>query len=458
MNDTHVTPIAGATAPNTVSPQAPPSLFGALSWPKVRQIGFSVTDQVLAVGGMFTANVALARVQSKEEYGMFALSYSVYTFLTGLHNALILEPYSIHGSGRYHEHLSGYSRVMARSNATLGAGLTAISLSVWFVLRWRAPSLATWSLLGLALTVAILLTALFIRRTFYLQRRPDLAAKLSVIFFVTLAVLLGLGVLFSVLNGFSIFAIVAISWIVAGAFLGKRLPGFTRADTFSEVTPDHWSEHWKYARWVLATAFVFQLTTQGYYWLVAGFISVKEVAELRAIHILVTPVDLICIALDLLILPLMVLRYVSKRHAELVSLWKVFGLLNLSITGAYAVSIWIGGRVVLHSFYAGKFDDMAALLSLLVLLPIIMGIGNSVNVALKSMERPDLVFRAYVASGVATFVLGVPLVRYLGLKGAVCGMLTSASVYTIAMGTGLVITAGSKLRGVSMLKVNRCGF
>jgi len=450
VNDTEILIDAQeVVAENAPSPQLASSVLGALSCSKIRQIGFSLTDQVLAVGGMFLANIALARAQSKEEYGMFALSYSVYTFLTGLHNALILEPYSIHGPGRYREHLSGYSRLMSRSNAGLAGGLTAILLSVWAVLRWRAPGLASRSLLGLALTAGVLLTALFVRRTFYLQRRPDLAAKLSAIFFLSSAALLALGIRSGVLNGFSTFGIVAISWIVAGAFRRKSLPGFSRAGTFSEVTPDHWAEHWKYARWVLATAFVFQLTTQGYYWLVAGFISVKEVAELRAIHILVTPVDQICIALDLLILPLMVLRYASKRHAELVSLWKVFGLLNLSITGAYAVSIWIAGRVVLHSLYAGKFDDMSALLSILVLLPIIMGIGNSVNVALKSMERPDLVFRAYVASGVATFVLGVPLVRYFGLKGAVCGILTSASVYTIVMGAGLVVTAGSRLHGVS---------
>jgi len=88
--------------------QSIPSAIEALSFSKVRKIGFSLADQVLAVSGMFLANIALARAQSKQEYGMFALSYSVYTFLTGFHNALILEPYSIHGPGRYHERLSAY--------------------------------------------------------------------------------------------------------------------------------------------------------------------------------------------------------------------------------------------------------------------------------------------------------------------------------------------------------------
>ena len=70
---------------------------------RIRLAGFSTVDQALAVGGMFLANIALARVRSKEEYGIFALSYSIYTFLTGLHNAAILEPYTVLGSGRYHK-------------------------------------------------------------------------------------------------------------------------------------------------------------------------------------------------------------------------------------------------------------------------------------------------------------------------------------------------------------------
>ncbi len=159
MNDTKVLIDAQEVIAEDRPKQLTSSLFVALSWSKIRQFGFSLTDQVLAVGGMFLANIALVRAQSKEEYGMFALSYSAYTFLTGLHNALILEPYSIHGPGRYREHLAGYSRLMSRSNAALGGGLTAILLSLWAVLRWRAPGLASRSLLGLAITASVLLTA-----------------------------------------------------------------------------------------------------------------------------------------------------------------------------------------------------------------------------------------------------------------------------------------------------------
>ena len=81
-----------------------------VSWQRIKQFGFSLTDQALSVGGMFLANVMLARVRSKEEYGVFALSYSIYTFLSGLHNAAILEPFTVygaaHGFGRGREEVA----------------------------------------------------------------------------------------------------------------------------------------------------------------------------------------------------------------------------------------------------------------------------------------------------------------------------------------------------------------
>src|SRR5437868_10626925 len=194
-------------------------------WSRLSQFGFSVTDQALAVGGMFLANVALARTQSKEEYGIFALSYSVFTFLAGLHNAAILETYTVYGSGRYNTRFTEYARLLWRSNAWLGLALAATLSLMWGVLAWSKPAFASPTILGLALACGFLLTASFVRRTFYIRRRPDLAAHFSLVFFATCATLLWLATRVRILSGFSAFAIAAIAWILAGVFLSRELPG-----------------------------------------------------------------------------------------------------------------------------------------------------------------------------------------------------------------------------------------
>ena len=57
---------------------------------RLQQLAFGLADQGLSAGGMFLVNVALARTQTKESYGAFALSYSIFTFLLGLHSAAVL--------------------------------------------------------------------------------------------------------------------------------------------------------------------------------------------------------------------------------------------------------------------------------------------------------------------------------------------------------------------------------
>jgi O-antigen/teichoic acid export membrane protein len=99
----------------------------------------------------------------------------------------------------------------------------------------------------------------------------------------------------------------------AGIALTGKLGLRSEAAIFLESEPNYWSERWKYAKWVFPTAFVFQLTTQGYYWIVAGFVSVKDVAELRVMQMLVTPIDQFFIALSFLVVPAPAMRFSSKQ-------------------------------------------------------------------------------------------------------------------------------------------------
>ena len=266
-------------------------------------VAYSFTDQALAVGGGFLVNVVLARTQTKEEYGLFALSYSVYALLLALYSATILEPFMIYGSGRYRERFAEYLRLMIWSNMVIGLSLTALLLLTCWLLSLVAPLFASRALWGLALTAAVILSGHLLRRAFYLQRQAPFAAKTSFVFFITVACLLWLAAKMSYLDGFSVFVILAVGWITAGAMFGKKLALGKPEKPFLQIEPRYWREHWNYTKWVLATAVVFQFTTQAYYWLVAGFLSAKEAGELRAMYMLVSPMDQMFIALSFLVIP-----------------------------------------------------------------------------------------------------------------------------------------------------------
>ena len=402
-------------------------------------------DQGLAVGGGFLANVALARTQTKEEFGLFALSYSIYIFLTSLHNAAILEPYTVYGSGRYRQRFSEYLRLMTLNNTVLGLLLTGILLLTYLLLSWLAPQLMSRSLLGLGLTAGILLSGLFLRRVFYVQRQAVFAAMSSLAFFITVAFGLWLTVRAHRLDSFSVFLILAFGWIVAGAAFGRKLAFGKPKQSFLELEPGYWREHWNYSKWVLATAFVFQLTTQGYYWLVAAFLSVKEVGELRATYLVVAPVEQVLVAISFIFFPALASHYAAKRSEHFHSLWKRYTYATVGVTGLFALIVIFLGKPVMHILYAGKFDSLAPLLDLLALVPILIGIRATMSNALNAAEKPRLVLYAYISSGAATFLFGIPLVIHFGLHGAVYGMLLSAGMCTGVLAIGFFMNVYNKV-------------
>ena len=426
---------------NDTSPSAKSTPETKQLWKaRLRPIGYSFTDQVFAVGTTFLANVILARTQTKEHYGLFALSYSVFTFLSAVHNSVIVDPYLVYGSGRYRGKFSEYFQLMIRANAVFGLALTVLVLVVCLVLHWTVPRFASPALWGLGVAVGILLSGIFIRRVFYLERKTQYAARGSFTSFVTVAISLWCAARFHVLNDFWVFVILAFGWVVAGVDLKGKLPLRNRVPNFLDSEPNYWSEHWKYSKWVLTTAFVFQLTTQGYYWIVAGFVSVKEVAELRVMQMLVTPIDQVFIALSFLAVPALAGRHSSKQIRSFLTFTKRYVLLVIGTTSLFALVVRIVGRPVMHWLYAGKFDDLVPMLYIMAYLPLIMGIGNAMCNALSAAEKPKLVTVAYMSSGAVTLSAGIWLVVRYGLRGAVFGLLLSASAYTTALVLGFLVS------------------
>src|SRR5437660_9779472 len=111
------------------------------------------------------------------------------------------------------------------------------------------------------------------------------------------------------------------------------------------------------------------------------------------------------------------------------SLWKRYAGAMVAITLLFALAVRLFGTAAMHVLYAGKFDGLAPLLFLLALVPLWTCIANTFSDAIRAAERPRLVFYAYVSSAIATFVVGLPLVIHLGLRGAVYGMSFSGATF-----------------------------
>ena len=198
------------------------------------------------------------------------------------------------------------------------------------------------------LACGLLLTASFVRRTFYIRRRPDLAAKFSSIFFATCLILLWISIRLGIFDGFTAFLIVAIAWSIAALFVLNELPR-TGLGRFQGIEPKYWVEHWKYSRWVFVTALVFQLTTQGYYWLTAAFLSVKDVGDCADVqsHGSARSALRCGDAFDPSVLSF---RFASRQLAGLIPLWKRYCIGWVLITLCFAGLVTEFGKPVMDTF------------------------------------------------------------------------------------------------------------
>src|SRR2546421_491671 len=87
--------------------------------------GTALLDQACFSGANFLLYMLLARWLTPADYGVFALVFSVYLFLLGLHTGLIPEPLSVFGRGTYCAELADYGSRGLRLHALLSLVLDA---------------------------------------------------------------------------------------------------------------------------------------------------------------------------------------------------------------------------------------------------------------------------------------------------------------------------------------------
>ncbi len=415
---------------------------------KSAKLFYGLGDQVFTVGATFAANILLARVDTHADYGTFVIIYSIFTFLSGVQNALVLEPYSVFAPGRYSDVFADYLQLIVRINAIVGLGLALLVLAAAGALYLWLPQWFSTTLLGLAIAVFFIFTGTFARRTFYVNFDSRSAVFLSAVFFITVS--LSLSVLYHLqkINGFTVFLALAAGWLVASPMFFRKYPLQPGARRFLTAHPEYWHDHWGYARWVLATALVFQLLSQGYLWLTGLLLSMEDVARLKAVQNIVLPANLVFGSISLLILPRMAAAFQQGKMTKLTPLmWRLlFTVLGSSVL--FVLFIYATGSPILNFIYAGKYNASLPLLYIIALTPITLGIGHVFNDTLKAMERPKAVFYAYLGSGATTLLVGIPLILHFGVAGAAWGMVLSSLIYGVVLMGEFLMYRNKKIVGL----------
>jgi O-antigen/teichoic acid export membrane protein len=375
--------------------------------------------------------VFLARHLDAAEYGSFALAQALFWLLGAAYGAVITEPMTVFGAGRYGNRFSPYLAALIGAHWRLVLPVAAAT-ALAGVLCGRAFGTAVGqAFLGLAGAFPLILLALLGRAANYARLRPGGAIVGSLLYCAV--VLAGLQFLY------------VHAWLTSGsAFLALGSGGgVAGVVTLTSLRPD-WKveriplrslarEHWAYGRWALATAGVSWVPRNIYFLVLPAWAGLAAGAGLKALVNLAQPALHTLLALTSLMLPVLVRRRQAGGPAAVTGAALRFLVFFATISLFYLGALWLLRERVFDLLYGGKYREHASALLWVGLMPMAASGTVVLGSVLRALERPDHVFRASVWGAGVALTAGFALAVGQGVVGAAAAIVISYLVTGVMM-------------------------
>lgn len=409
------------------------------------KVTVSILDQVVFSVANFGLYIFLARRLSSSEYGIFAIAFSIFLFISGLYQAVVLEPMSVLGPAYYNKNLSSY----IGGNVWLHIGVTSLFSLVMLMVAMGSVirhSLFSGSFFGLVVAVPFILFFWFFRQICYIQTKPKIALMGSSTYAVILFACLFIGCKKQWLSPFSAFLFMALASLIASLLFWSFLRVATNDILWHRVKGvinKIAVENWNYGRWVMGSAFVNWLSIVVYLPMVGIVVGLSQAGVFRAMENLVLPGQRIFVAMGILLLPWLSRQRVTYGKEYIGKKIIIFMGLNVLFSIGYVAGLIIFREWVVEILYGqGYYMKFLWLLPYLGVVMVVESLTHGLYIGLKVLERPDAVFWSQAIAVGLTLTVGLYLVVKLGLYGAVLGCLIS----NIAVALSLTFFMCSHLR------------
>ncbi|HVI08025.1 MAG TPA: hypothetical protein VND65_06990 [Candidatus Binatia bacterium] len=397
-------------------------------FPWVMKGGLALLDFGLYSGSNFLLGILLARWMSPEQYGAYALVFSIFILVTFLYQAMLLEPLSVFSGTTYSKNLRGY----LKSNFWLHWGVSAIicvMMAATAIIARHYSHTAALAFAGMTAATPFILIHALGRRSFYLKLSPGPAAFGSSFYCVLVVAGCFLVYKLGYLTAFSAFLVMGFAALVGGVIMFFQLRAKLEPATAVMHLSETWKKHWEYGKWALGTCIVGWIPTYVYIPLTSKFWGLAVTAELRALMNLGGPVLQTYAALSMLFLPMAARIQGSQGASASKGLTRKLTALFVVGALAYWVVLIPLRRPLFNLLYAGKYMDASSLLPLFAAETIIWSAALGPAIVLRAMEYPRSLFFANGAASVIALVMGIPAPRFFGLRGVIWSMVIANVLY-----------------------------
>ena len=386
---------------------------------------WALLDQGLFASANFTVYILLARWLSVEQYGGFTVAFSVFLLIGTIHTAVLTEPMLIFGSGRFRERFGDYITILISWHWRLGLILAAPLVICGAGLAAAGSAATGWPIGILSITAPCILFLWLMRRACYARLLPRIAALAGIAYLAAVLILLYLLRVTDSLTAVSALLLIATASAGTAAGIRFRLSDRPADQPTDLLMLEARSEHLRYGRWAVGTSMLSWVPGNVFYFFLPIWWGLEGTAALRAMYNLLLPVLHGIGAIGVLLLPALVrVRGTPDFRRSILGFSAVFV--------AFAATYWLAlvtlGDSAANWLYESQYDGFANLLPVLGLLPFATGLVAVLGGALRAIERPDLVFWAYVASSFTAILVGLPLSAQFGPMGGAAAQVAAAAV------------------------------
>ncbi|PWB82115.1 MAG: hypothetical protein C3F08_00460 [Candidatus Methylomirabilota bacterium] len=389
----------------------------------IRRVEFlAILDQIVVSAANFLTGAIIGRVCAKDEFGLYMLGLSIVFIVMAPQTSLISPPYTVFSP-----------RLDASARATLTGSVVVHQLLVTALIALGLATVALalpaagtdanmpFVIQALATVIVFILFKEFARSICFAIMDFKLALFLDAISSLLQVFMLVALAEAGSLNARTSFVAIGIA---SGVGAMVWLLRFRRniEITAGDVVQD-FRKHVKFGKWLFFSIVIWSLWSNSYPWILTRYHGTETTGVFAACMGVIAFANPIANAIGNFVGPRIAHSYAelgvaSVRRSVMVLViriaWLVAPLCVILISFGNWIAIFI---------YGGKYAGLGLEIGVLTLSFFVTAVSMPLARSLQAMERPDVDFVVNLFPLLVMILVGIPLVKSLGVVGAACGLL-----------------------------------